>query len=217
MTFRNDRHEIVGYDVDLAREAARRMGVELVLQPIDWNTKEKELNNGHIDCIWTGFGITEERAKLTLFTPPYLENALILVVKINSLISTLADLDGKTVGTQDGSSSEEALNRLALKASLKDIVIYKDFLGALMDLDAGFVDAVVIDIVVASDNINRTGKSFRILDEHLEDIGFGIGFRLGEKALAGKVWETLEGMARDGTMGRITAQWFGSDISLVWK
>ena len=60
MGFRNEQNEIVGYDVDLAKEVAKRLGIELVLQPIDWNAKEQELNTGEIDCIWNGFTITEE-------------------------------------------------------------------------------------------------------------------------------------------------------------
>jgi polar amino acid transport system substrate-binding protein len=74
MGFRNERNEIVGYDVDLAREVARRLGVELVLRPIDWAAMEQKLNAGEIDCIWNGFTITEERRRNVLFTPPYMRN-----------------------------------------------------------------------------------------------------------------------------------------------
>jgi len=163
MGFRNDKNEIVGYDVDLAKEVAKRMGIELVLQPIDWNAKEQELNTGEIDCIWNGFTITEERKKNLLFTPPYLKNAQVIVVKGNSPINTMKDLAGKPVGTQAGSASIEALDGAPeFKASLKSVVEYKDFLTALMDLDVSGIDAVVIDLVVANDNINRSGKPFRI-------------------------------------------------------
>ncbi|MDR3193098.1 MAG: transporter substrate-binding domain-containing protein, partial [Treponema sp.] len=102
MGFRDENNEIVGYDVDLAKEVARRMGVELTLQPIDWNAKEQELNTGEIDCIWNGFTITEERKQNLLFSPPYLKNAQVIVVKGNSPVNTLKDLAGKTAGTQAG-------------------------------------------------------------------------------------------------------------------
>jgi polar amino acid transport system substrate-binding protein len=218
MGFRNERNEIVGYDVDLAKEVARRMGVELVLQPIDWAAKEQELNTGEIDCIWNGFTITAERKKNLLFTPPYLKNAQVVVVKTNSQVNSLKDLAGKTVGTQEGSSSVEAIDDTpAFKSSLRNIVMYKDFLTALMDLDVGGIDAVVIDLVLANDNINRSGKPFRILNETLEDEEFGIGFRSKDKALADKVWETLVSMAKDGTVARISTQWLGADISLIGK
>jgi polar amino acid transport system substrate-binding protein len=218
MGFRNESNEVVGYDVDLAKEVAKRLGVELVLQPIDWDAKEQELNTGKIDCIWNGFTITEERKKNILYTPPYLRNAQVIVVKGDSPVNTLANLDGKTAGTQTGSSSVDALDDApAFKASLKEVVEYKDFLTALMDLDVGGIDAVVIDLVVANDNINRSGKDFRILNEGLGEEEFGIGFRKNDKALCDKVWETLLDMAKDGTVAEIAAKWLGADISIIGK
>ena len=218
MGFRNEKNEIVGYDVDLAREVTRRMGVELVLQPIDWAAKEQELNTFQIDCIWNGFTITEERKKNVLYAPPYLRNAQVIVVKGNSPVQSLRDLAGKTAGTQSGSSSVDAIDAAPqFKSSLKNVVLYQDFLTALMDLDVGGIDAVVIDLVVANDNINRSGKPFRILSETLEDEEFGIGFRLGEKALCDKVWATLLEMAKDGTVAKISTKWLGADISIIGK
>lgn len=218
MGFRNEANEIVGYDIDLAREVARRIGVELAPQPIDWNAKEQELATGQIDCIWNGFTITEDRAKVIRYTPPYLKNAQVIVVKGNSPVRTLADLAGKKAGTQTGSSSIDALDDAPeFKNSLREVVEYKDFLTALMDLDVGGIDAVVIDLVVANDNIRRSGKDFRILDERLGEEEFGIGFRKGDEALANKVWETLLEMAKDGTVARIATQWLGADISIIGK
>ena len=218
MGYRDENHEIVGYDVDLAKEVAKRLGVELVLQPIDWAAKEQELNTGEIDCIWNGFTILEERRQNVLFTPPYLKNAQVIVVKGNSTVNTLANLAGKTAGTQAGSSSIDAIDEAPeFKASLKEVVEYQDFLTALMDLDVGGIDAVVIDLVVANDNINRSGKNFRILGENLGDEEFGIGFRLSDKALADKVWETLMAMAKDGTVAQIATKWLGADISIIGK
>ena len=218
MGFRNEANEIVGYDVDLAREVARRLGVELVCQPIDWDAKEQELATGQIDCIWNGFTITAERAKVVRYTPPYLKNAQVLVVKNNAATRTLADLAGKRAGTQAGSSSLDALDDApAFKQSLREVVEYKDFLTALMDLDVGGIDCVVIDLVVANDNIRRSGKDFRILNDRLGEEEFGIGFRKNDEALAAKVWETLLDMAKDGTVARIATQWLGADISLIGK
>jgi polar amino acid transport system substrate-binding protein len=218
MGFRNENNEIVGYDIDLAKEVAARLGVTLKPQPIDWNAKEQELSTGEIDCIWNGFTITEERKASILYTPPYLKNAQVIVVKGNSPVNTLKDLSGKTAGTQAGSSSVDALEDApAFKSSLKEIVEYKDFLTALMDLDVGGIDAVVIDLVVANDNINRSGKNFRILTETLGEEEFGIGFRKNDKALADKVWETLLAMTQDGTVAKIATKWLGADISIIGK
>jgi polar amino acid transport system substrate-binding protein len=216
MGYRNDANEIVGYDVDLAKEVARRIGVELVLQPINWAAKEQELNTGQIDCIWNGFTITEERRQNVLFSPPYLRNAQVVVVKGDSPVNSLGDLAGKSIGTQAGSSSVSAIDDApAFRASINGVIEYHEFLTALMDLDVGGTDAVVIDLVVANDNINRSGKNFRILSETLGDEEFGIGFRLNDRALCTKVWETLLEMAADGTVARITTQWMGANISII--
>jgi polar amino acid transport system substrate-binding protein len=218
MGFRDANNEIVGYDIDLAKEVAKRMGVKLVLQPIDWNAKEQELNTGKIDCIWNGFTITPDRAQAMAFTKPYLKNAQVVVVRKDSPYKTLADLKGKTVGLQAGSSAADALdNATDFKASLKGVVEFKDNLTALMDLEIKGVDAVVMDLIVANDNINRSGKAYSILGESLSPEDYGVGFRKGDIALRDEVQKTLEKMAADGTVAKITTAWFGSDISVVGK
>lgn len=218
MGYRNENNEIVGYDIDLAKEVAKRLGVELVLQPIDWNAKEQELNTGKIDCIWNGFTITEERSKNMAFTKPYLKNAQVLVVKKASPYQTLSDLKGRSIGLQAGSSAAEALDSAAeFKTNLKKVIEFKDNLTALMDLEVGGVDAVIMDLIVANDNIKRAGKDYRILAESLSAEDYGVGFRKNDLALRDAVQATLEAMAKDGSLAAITTQWFGSDISVIGK
>jgi polar amino acid transport system substrate-binding protein len=218
MGFRNDDNQIVGYDVDLAKEVAKRLGVELALQPIDWNAKEQELNTGKIDCIWNGFTITDERRKAMAFTKPYLRNAQVVVVKKGSPFKKLADLKGKTLGLQAGSSAAGALDGAKeLKASLKEVVEFKDNLTALMDLEQRGVDGVVMDLILANDNIKRSGKPYEILKETLAPEVFGVGFRKDDLALRDAVQKQLEAMAKDGTLATITKKWFGEDISVVGK
>jgi polar amino acid transport system substrate-binding protein len=218
MGFTNENNEIVGYDIDLAKEVAKRMGVELVTQPIDWNAKEQELNTGKIDCIWNGFTITPERQAALAFTKPYLKNAQVVVVRADSGYKTLASLAGKSVGLQAGSSAADALAASTeFKASLKGVVEFKDNLTALMDLEVKGVDAVIMDKVVAEYNITKSAKPYAVLDEALSPEDYGVGFRKTDLALAAKVQETLEAMAADGTIAKISTTWFGSDISIVGK
>ncbi len=218
MGFTDENNEIVGYDVDLAKEVTKRMGVELVCQPIDWNAKEQELNTGKIDCIWNGFTITPEREAALTFTKPYLKNAQVVVVRADSGYKALADLSGKTIGLQAGSSAADALDASAdFKASLKNVVEYKDNLTALMDLDVKGIDGVVMDLVVANYSIAQSGKPFAVIEESLAPENYGVGFRKADLALAAKVEETLEAMAADGTIATISTKWFGSDISIVGK
>ena len=168
MGFRDENNEIVGFDIDLAREVTSRMGVELKLQPIDWNAKEQELNTGNIDCIWNGFTITPERREMINFSDPYVDNAQVAVVRGDSQVRSLADLAGKRVGIQAGSSASDAVyGNPGFANSLAEVVEVRDNLTALMDLEIGGVEAVVLDLFVANDNIHRSGKDFKILDEHL--------------------------------------------------
>ena len=218
MGFRNEKGELVGFDVDLAKEVTKRMGITLKLQAIDWNAKEQELNTGNIDCIWNGFTITDERKQAMTFTPPYIHNAQVVVVRADSPYTTLASLKGKTVGYQAGSSASNAIDDSPeFKQSIRKFVEFKENLTGLMDLEIGGIDALVVDVTVAEDNIRRSGKPFRILEEELAPEDYGIGFRKGEQQLADAIWEQLLAMKQDGTLARISTDWFGSDITVVGK
>jgi len=216
MGFRDEKGEIVGFDVDLAREVTKRLGVELKLQPIDWNAKEQELNTGNIDCIWNGFTITDDRKAAMTFTPPYIHNAQVVVVRDDSPYTTLSSLAGRSVGYQAGSSAGQAIDDSPdFKASAKQFIEFKDNLTGLMDLEIGGIDALVVDVTVATDNIRRSGKAFRILAEELAPEDYGIGFRKGDQKLADAVWEQLVAMHNDGTLARIATTWFGLDNTVV--
>ena len=140
--------ELVGFDIDLAREVCRRLEVELVLQPIDWSAKEMELANKSIDCIWNGFSVNDERIAALTLSKPYLANAQIIMVPEGSDIKTKADLVGKTVGLQSGSSAYEAVMADSIASSIGKVEEYADNLSAFMDLKAGRIDAFVVDRVV---------------------------------------------------------------------
>lgn len=216
--FRDENNEITGYDIDLAREVARRLGVELVCQPIDWSAKEQELNTSRIDCIWNGFTMTEERQLAMAFTKPYLANAQVVVVRSGSGITNLAGLAGKVIGVQAGSSAEEAIEQNpAFKDSLKQIVEFKENITALNDLEIGNLDGVVMDQVVADYSIVQTSRPYVVLPESLASEEYGIAFRKGDVALRDKVQAVLEEMQADGTVTSISRTWFGSDLSVIGK
>lgn len=218
MGYRDENNEIVGFDIDTAREVCRRLNVELVCQPIDWNAKEQELATKQIDCIWNGFTITEERLEAMEFTAPYVNNKQVIVVRSSSSFQSLSDFGKKVIGTQAGSSGAQAIEDSAdFKASLKQVVEFKDFLTALMDLEKGGVDGVVMDLIVANYSIQESGKDFRILDEGLCNEEYGIGFRKGAKSLRDAVQKQLEAMAKDGTLAAIAVKWFGADITTIGK
>lgn len=218
MGFRDEHGEITGFDVDIAQEVTKRLGIKLKLQPINWDAKEQELNSGKIDCIWNGFTITEERKENLLFTNPYMNNRQILVVKADSAFHALTDLKGKKLGLQAGSSAADALNGAeAFKAGLGEVVEFEENMTALMDLEKGGVDTVLMDEIVARFYIQNKKKSYRVIDEALASEEYGIGFRKKDQKLMAKVQETLEAMAADGKLAEISNAWFGQDITVVKK
>jgi len=212
----NDTNEVVGYDIDLAKEVAKRLGVNFKAQPIDWDAKEMELETGKIDCIWNGFTITEERKNALSFTDAYLNNDQVLVVRADSGIKSLADMKNKIVGLQSGSSAQEAVeDNSVFAASIAKTIFFKDNITALNDLDIGGVDGVVMDSVVANYSISQTKKAFIVIDESLANEGYGIGFRKSEPELRDKVWEILKEMSADGSIELLSCRWFGKNISTV--
>ena len=216
--YRDDNNEIVGYDIDLAKEVAKRLGVEFRAQPIDWDAKEMELETGKIDCIWNGFTITEDRKNALSMTFPYLDNEQVLVVRKNGAVNSYEDLAGRVVGYQSGSSAQEAIEaNQSFKYSLGDVIAFKENITALNDLKVGGVDAVAMDSVVANYSIAQTGEPFTVLPRALANEEYGIGFRKKEPELRDAVQNILLEMAADGTVAKISTKWFGKDISVIGK
>ncbi|MCQ2610844.1 MAG: amino acid ABC transporter substrate-binding protein [Treponema sp.] len=214
--FRSETQEIVGYDIDLAKEVAKRLGVEFKAQPISWEAKEQELATGNIDCIWNGLTITEERLAALSFTEPYLSNKQVLVVRNDSNYKTLADLAGKKIALQAGSSAEDAVNaNEAFKSSLAEIVPLQENLTALQDLKVKGVDGVVMDSVVAEYSIKVSNLPFHVMEESLAAENYGIAFRKNDVKLTAEVQKILKEMVADGTVAEISTKWFGSDISVI--
>lgn len=211
MGFRDDKNDIVGFDIDLARAAAEHMGVEAEFQPIDWKTKEAELLSGRIDLIWNGYTITDERKEKVLFTKPYLENSQVVLTKADSKITKLSDLAGQEVGIQSLSSAADALNGNPIHKEVKKITEFTDNVLALSDLKTGRVNAVVIDAVVAEYYMTQEPDTFKLLEESLAPEQYGIGVKPGNEALLEKLQAALDKMNEDGTASEISTKWFGED------
>jgi len=216
MGFVDENNEIVGFDIDLAREVCKRMGVELKLQPIDWSSNILELNSGNIDCIWNGFSISEERKAEVNFTDAYMQNRQVVIVRSDSNINSLADMAGKTLCLQAGSSAADALSANAeFKASLKQVVELTDNVTAFMELEGKTSDAILMDEIVAAYYITQNKKDYKILDESLADEQYGVGFRLNDNSLRDEVNNQLKAMAADGTLAKISNTWFGKDVTVI--
>ena len=177
MGFVDEKGDHVGFDIDLAKEVTSRLGVELVLQPIAWDSKELELSGKNIDCIWSGLTMTPERIEQLTFSIPYLANEQILVVRTDSGITSKDELAGKVLGTQAGSSSVDVLNANPdLKDSVAEVALYDDFVAALMDLKLGGIDVLLIDSVVGNYYIAQQDDPtlFTVLPEVMDAEEYGI-------------------------------------------
>lgn len=219
MGYRDKDNKIVGFDVDLAKETCKRMGIKVKFQPVSWESKEQELSSKNIDCIWNGFGITPEREKVLTFTEPYMANPQIFVVLADSGIKTEADLKGKVVAAQSGSTAYATIDKdTNLKDSFKEFIGVEDNVKALMDLEVGGSDAVAMDTVVARYYMTKDpGKYSIIEDTTILDEEMGVGFRKGDNALCKKVEDTLKEMQKDGTLAKISKKWFGEDLTIIGK
>ena len=200
-----------GFDLALAEEVCARLGWTFVAQPIEWSSKDAELANGTIDCIWNGFTKSAERLDQYTWTDAYYDNSIVMVVKADSGIESLADLAGKNVITQAASSALDALTaeeNAALLASFGELIETADYNNAFMELGMGTADAIAVDYGVAMYNIAAKGDdSYIILDEAVSSEEYAIGFLLGNTELAEKVWEQLVAIAADGTMAEIAAKY----------
>lgn len=217
MGFVGDDGEYTGFDLELAQEAAKRLGLEFVPQPVDWAAKDMELESGNIDCIWNGFTVTGREDDYT-WSEPYMANQQVFVVTAESGIKTLEDLAGKVVEVQAESSAEAALKEDPdLAGTFGTLQTTPDYNTAFMDLQMGAVDAIAMDEVVARFQIEQRKVDFIVLDETLAAENYAVGFKKGNEALRDQIQEQLEAMAADGTLAKISEKWFDKDITTIGK
>lgn len=217
MVFVGDDGEYTGFDLELAQEVAKRLGLEYKAQPIAWDSKDMELESGNIDCIWNGFTMTGREDDYT-WTEPYMANQQVFVVANDSDISSQADLAGKIVEVQADSSAEAALKEAPeLTATFKELLTTADYNTAFMDLEQGAVDAIAMDVIVAGYQIQQRNADFKILDDSLSEEEYGVGFKKGNTELRDKVQSTLEEMAEDGTLQEVSEKWFSKDVTTIGK
>ena len=217
MGFVGDDGEYTGFDLEVAKEVAERLGLEFVPQPVDWAAKDMELESGNIDCIWNGFTMTGREDDYT-WSEAYMANQQVFVVTAESGIKTLADLAGKVVEVQAESSAEAALkDDPDLTGTFGTLQTTPDYNTAFMDLQMGAVDAIAMDEVVARFQIEQRQVDFIVLDETLAAENYAVGFKKGNDTLKNQVQEQLEALAADGTLAKISEKWFDKDITTIGK
>lgn len=209
MGFRDEKEEIVGFDIDLAKEVAKRMGVEVRFKPCEWDGIIFDLRTKNIDMVWNGMTITEQRQKQAAFTTPYLVDGQIIFTRKGSEPGTVAGLAGKVVGVQLGSSGALAVERNAIAPKIKEIKKYATNVEALLDLEAGRTDAVVMD-AISGKYYNAKKGTLTFSTESLSDEYFAVALRKEDKTLLEEINKQLDAMKADGTFDKISEKWLGT-------
>lgn len=208
-----DDGEYTGFDIELVEEVFDNMGVDYEFQSIDWSMKEAELNNGNIDMIWNGYSKTPEREELVLFSDNYVEGRVGVLVKNDSEIQTIADLEGKKVATQEGSSQLEAIRQQpGLEESLDGgrVITFSSFNEVLQELATGRVDAIVVAELVTRYYFSQNGQAgdYRMLDEDFGITETAVGFRQNETAFVEDFNVALNEILNSEAYEEIENRWF---------
>lgn len=211
MGFRDDKGQLVGFDIDLAKEAAKRLGIEVEFKPIDWNSKEAELKSKHIDVLWNGLTIMEERKKNILFSVPYLKDEQIIITRADSTIKNKQDLAGKVVGTQQGSTAASALAKDPFSKEMKQVKEYADFVNAFTDLELGRLDAMIVDSITGRYLMAKKPDVYKVAEGNYGSDPVAVGMRKEDTKLKEAIDKVILDMQKDGTMEKAAKQWFGSD------
>ena len=216
--YMDESGEYVGFDLDVAQKVCDNLGWELVKKPINWDSKDMELNSGSIDCIWNGFTINGREDDYT-WSDPYLNNEQVMVVAADSKIEKLDDLAGKNVVVQAASAALDALNsddNKDLTASFGSLTENPDYNTAFMNLDSGAADAIAVDIGVAKYQLSqREEGKYLILDEPIQSEQYGIGFKKGNDELKDTVWAEVLKLYDAGEVDKLAEKYEVADMLCI--
>lgn len=214
--YMDDNGEYTGFDLELAEKVCEMEGWTLEKKPIDWDSKDMELDSGAIDCIWNGFTMDGREDDYT-WSQPYVDNSQVIVVAEASGISTLADLAGKTVGVQAASAALTLLqeDQADLAGTFAGLQEFADYNSAFVELQAGSVDAVAMDVGVANYQIKTRGEGYTILSEVLNSEKYAIGFKKGNTELCDTVDADLTKLAEDGTVKELAEKYDIADLLCI--
>lgn len=218
MGFRDDKGELVGFDIDLATAVAKEIGLKIEFKPINWDAKDMELKSKNIDCIWNGMSQTPEREKAMSLSKKYLNNKIILMTqKDDVVVENAADLAKYNIGTQADSSALEMLVKNESYNDFEDkITEYKSYDDAILDMKAGRIDVIAIDQVLGEYKNKNMGEAMKSLEYNLGDDFYVIGFRKDDKELTTAVNKAIKKLIENGEAAKISEKWFGKDI-VVFK
>ena len=219
MGFEEKNGNYAGFDIELAQYVSKKLGITVHFQPIDWDMKETELQNGTIDAIWNGYSATDERREKVAFTIPYMQNTQILVVKKTSGIHSVEDMTGKVLGAQNGSSGmldfEEHPEVLKNRVKGGDADQYQSVNEAIIDLKNDRIDALLIDRVYSDYYLTTEGiaDEYDTIPSGFESESFAVGVRPADKKLLEALNQAFKELYQEGVFQQISQKWFGEDVA----
>lgn len=214
MGFRDEENNLVGFDIDLANAVGKELGIKVKFQPINWDSKELELTSKNVDCLWNGMSATPERIEKMSLSNKYLNNKIVIMaLKKDVKVTKAEDLANYNIGTQADSAALETMEADAAYDTFKDKVTeYKTYDQALMDMQAGRVDCIVVDQVLGEYKNSKLKEKMTVCDYNFGDDFYAIGFRKEDKALTDKVNEAIKAAIDNGEAEKISKKWFGKNI-----
>ena len=213
--YMDENGEYTGFDLELAQAVCDLEGWTLDKKPINWDSKDMELNSGSIDCIWNGFTMTPERQKALAFTKPYMDNVQVYVVLADSAVQKAEELKGKKLSIQESSTAQTLLDRDEnLKKSFGEIKAYPDLTACFMDLESGRADAVLADTCLIEYYMTKKPNKFRELPGEVSKDTFSIGIKKDNKVLVDILNDGIDKVIKNGEAAKISQKWFGKDIVL---
>lgn len=218
MGFRDEANNLVGFDIDLATAVGEQMGVEIVFQPIDWDSKEMELEAKKIDCIWNGMSRTPQREESMTLSQNYLNNKIVIMTLPDVKIETKEQLKDYNIGTQAKSSALEIVQADEVYDSIKDkLSEYRTYDECILDMQAGRIQAMIVDEVLGQYKNNNLETKFNVSTVDFGDDFYVIGFRKSDTELCNKVEEAIKAVAASGKGREISEKWFGENLLLDLK
>lgn len=210
MTYRDSNtNDIIGFDVDMGKEIAKRMDVKLEWQPIEWNGMVQSLKTKKVDMVICGVTITPKREEQIFLSEPYMNAGISMAIKKGYVgISSIKDLADKRIGVQISSSGANGLIRLGFT---ENVLTYDAYPAAFNDVGIGRIDVVVVDTVVGAYFIKERSNEFELLPEKIITEKYGVAIAKDNIDLQKKINEVICAMKADGFLENIGAKWFGEE------
>jgi len=205
----NKQNELVGFDVDVAKEVAKRLGVKLKPVTTEWSGIIEGLRSGIYNGILGSMAATEQRRKVVDFSTPYYYSGAQMFVRTDAPFKSAAELKSKAIGLVTGTTFEQDAKNLGVS----DIRLYKDDTHTLTELSGGVIDGVITDRVVGVNAMNSGKFKIKPLGSPLRNEDIAVAFRKEDKTLTDEVNKILEQMHEDGTLTELSKKWLKVDIT----